>query len=184
MSSEPLSSESVPVEDPTWWRLSLREPLFPDSPEWSSYWWNHRYEQVTDLRTVDHYFNKVIEGSYIVSDLEELEDMLDLLPDRQGRQYICLVKDASDGELPADDANFRLLGFDVSDWTMTSSLTNCGLWLDELEPIAQSVNRHGLLTLEAAREAQRILPMLWPGDPHGLVSVWAIYEYAPSVLHT
>lgn len=44
------------------------------------------------------------------------------------------------------------------------------------------MHRHNLPffgILPDAQAAQRILPQAWPGDPHGLVTVWALYEVSP-----
>ncbi|MSU35006.1 MAG: hypothetical protein EXS36_07815 [Pedosphaera sp.] len=95
-----------------------------------------------------------------------------------GREYHLLFTDALANPLPPDP-RLRLLGHDLSDVTWTSSVMNCRRWRGRLAPIAARSGRNGLLTLEDAKAAQRLLPEEWPGDPHGRVTAWAIYEYNP-----
>ena len=64
----------------------------------------------------------------------------------------------------------------MSDETWTSSLLNCGRWQGILEPIARRTKENGLLKLEDAKLAQSLLPKAWGGDPHGFVTVWALFE--------
>jgi hypothetical protein len=64
----------------------------------------------------------------------------------------------------------------LSDETHTSSLLNCGPWEGKLSPLASRLNCYGLLTYEDAVLAQTLLPTEWPGDPHGEVTIWALYE--------
>ncbi|MHC5821186.1 MAG: hypothetical protein ACYT04_36280, partial [Nostoc sp.] len=70
----------------------------------------------------------------------------------------------------------KLLGYDLSDLTLTSSLLNCGRWIAVLAPIAQRVNQYGLLNLEDALKAQALLPEAWNYSHHGDVTIWALIE--------
>jgi len=70
----------------------------------------------------------------------------------------------------------RVMGYDLSDETWTSSLLNCGRWEGTLAPIAQRVNQYGLLSLEDAKTAQSLLPEAWHDDPHAMVTIWALFE--------
>jgi hypothetical protein len=134
--------------------------------------------QVRELRTIDSYFNTAADGSYAVGEtLDDLPSVLEMLPAPvPGRQYTLLFRDVPANEEPLEVPGATPLGYDLSDETHTSSLTNCGTWLGDLEPIAARVNEYGLLGLEDAKLAQRLLPQAWPEDPHGRVTVWALYE--------
>ncbi len=90
-------------------------------------------------------------------------------------EYYLLFMDALAGKLP-EHPRLKLLGYDLTDETWTSSVLNCGHWQGELAPIAQRTGKNGLLSLEDAKLAQALLPKAWPGDPHGLVTIWALFE--------
>jgi hypothetical protein len=75
-------------------------------------------------------------------------------------------------------AGFTLLGYDLCDETHTSSLLNCGSWADQLELFTKQQNDVGLLSLESAQEAKKLLPTVWGSDdPQALVDIWALYEF-------
>jgi hypothetical protein len=137
---------------------------------------NHRYLQVEELRTVDISFNKVIDGTYLFNSLDEIPVFLEMLPKPNANQYYMLSADALTHELPDEKYGLTLLGYDLSDWTSTSTLTNCCEWTDALAEIASSVNKFGLLDLERAKRAQRLLPELWNHSDHSQVTIWAVFE--------
>jgi hypothetical protein len=87
-----------------------------------------------------------------------------------------LLLDADTERVPADAHGYSLLGYDLSDWTHTSSLLNCGPWKGRLAPLAERLNEYGLLSHDDAITAKGLLLTEWPDDPHGDVTVWALYE--------
>lgn len=137
---------------------------------------------VREVRTIDWWFNPCVDGNYPVYSLDELWGLLEWLPKpAPGREYYLLFTNAlSGGDLP-EHPRLKLLGFDLSDETWTSSIFNCSTWQGELEAIAGRAGAHGLLSLEDAKLAQTLLPLAWPGDPHGIVTVWALFEVVPDV---
>jgi hypothetical protein len=178
-----MSDETIEVGDTDpagydsqFWRVSVRKILRPGDDGWSSYFANHPFLQVKELRTVDVYFNTVIDGTYLFESLDELPDFLEMLPKPEANQYYMVYADALTHEQPDARHGLTLLGHDLSDWTSTSTLTNCGTWTDELMEIAGTVNEFGLLDLARAKQAQRLLPKLWNNAPHSNVNIWAVYE--------
>jgi hypothetical protein len=132
------------------------------------------------MRTIDSWFNPCVEGNYLVGSLDEVWELLDqfLKPPGVG-EYHLLVTDALAGDLP-EHPRLKPLGYDLSDETWTSSLCNCWPWEGPLEPIARRAGENGLLDLEGAKLAKTLLPDLWPGDPHSIVTVWALFEILPA----
>lgn len=92
------------------------------------------------------------------------------------KQYYLLLADALNEAIPQNHPRLKLLGYDLSDETRTSSLLNCGRWEGILAPIAQRVNKYGLLNLEDAKIAQSLLPDAWCNEPHAFVTIWALFE--------
>jgi hypothetical protein len=132
---------------------------------------------------VDSWLNRYVDdsGSRPVQSFGDIPGALKSLPrPATDRQYHLLYLDAENEELPPDGPAFRLLGHDLSDYTETSSLLNCGPWQGRLAPLAQRLNGYGLLTFDDARLAKQVLPEEWPGDPHSAVMIWALYELAPA----
>ena len=116
--------------------------------------------------------------------LNALEDFGALLtqfkPLEPATEYYQLLVHLSLGRpAPRDPSRFRLLGYDLSDETHTSSLLNCGPWTGELAPFTLRLNPFGLLAQEDARMAQALLPDAWGNDPHSIVEVWALFEISP-----
>lgn len=184
--STELAREEIRETMSRYYRISTRRYRAmgdPDWEEWAAIAKGVGLGPLVEMRTVDGHFNPAVEesGSYLLNGPDEAWERLDLLPTPKGdREYYLLVFDAV--RHPAvDDPHFRLLGYDVSDETMTSSLMNCGSWNGELGSIAQRSQMNGLLTWDDAREAQRILPRVWNGDPHSHVFVWAMYEFIPGL---
>ena len=135
-----------------------------------------------DVRTIDSRCNPCIDGNYQVDTLDELWELLgmDMLPvPVAGNEYYLMFTDALGPNGSVQHPRLRLLGYDLSDETWTSSLLNCRPWLGVLEPIARRTGESGLLTLDDAKLAQRLLPQVWGGDPHGYVIVWALFEVTP-----
>ncbi|MDX1928282.1 MAG: hypothetical protein SFV81_17270 [Pirellulaceae bacterium] len=178
-----MSDEVVEVDntdragfDSQFWHIGVREILRPGDEGWLSYFYNHPFPQVKELRTIDVCFNKVIDGTYMFEDLDDMPDFLDMLPKPADKQYYLVYADALTHALPEETYGLKLLGYDLSDWTSVSTLTNCGTWTDELSHIASTVNHYGLLDLEHAERAQILLPKLWNNAPHSKVIIWAVFE--------
>ncbi len=74
-------------------------------------------------------------------------------------------------------AGWKLLGYDLSNETRTSSLHAYLRWEGQLEPLTQRLNEFGLLSLADAELARKLLPLEWgQHDPHAHVTIWALYE--------
>lgn len=159
--------------------LSTRRIRRLGDPEWDDYIQSIGLPHLTEVRTIDSWCNPHVDGTYSVSSLDELWELLDLdwlqVP-VAGQEYYLLFTDALGPNGSIQHPRLRLLGYDLSDETWTSSLLNCGQWQGVLEPIAQQTGENGLLSLEDAKLAQTLLPEAWGGDPHGYVTIWALFE--------
>lgn len=163
--------------------LSVRKIRRIGDPEWADYSHFIGLPRLQELRTIDSWCNPCVDGNYPVYSLDELWDRMEILPRPvPGNEYYLVFTDAiAPGPMPIHP-RMRLLGYDLSDETWTSSLLNCGRWLGELEPIAMRTGENGLLNLEDAVLARSLLPKMWPDDPHANVTVWALYEVLPDDL--
>lgn len=161
-----------------WW-LSTRIIRRKGEPEWDGYIDFIGLPQLHEIRTIDSWCNPHAEGSgnYGLESLEQMEEILDLLPcPIPGKEYYQLFTDALKVTIPENHPQLKLLGYDLSDETWTSSLLNCGRWQGNLAPLAQRVNQYGLLNLDDAKTAQSLLPVVWCNDPHAFVTIWALFE--------
>jgi hypothetical protein len=161
-----------------WW-LSTRVIRRAGEPEWADYINFLGLPHLAEVRSIDSWCNPHAEGSgnYALDDLEQLAEILDWLPRPiPGKQYYLLFTDALKQVIPQHHPQLKLLGYDLSDETWTSSLLNCGRWEGILAPIAQNVNQYGLLNWEDALTAQSILPDAWCNTPHAFVTIWALFE--------
>jgi hypothetical protein len=163
-----------------WW-LSTRIIRRANEPEWSDYINSIGLFQLQEIRTIDSWCNPHAEGSgdYLLDSLDQVWEFLldDLLPSPvMDEQYYLLFTDALSSEIGHNHPRLKLLGYDLSDETWTSSLLNCGRWEGILAPIAQRVNKYGLLSLEDAKIAQSLLPQTWHDNPHAMVTIWALFE--------
>lgn len=161
--------------------LSTRKILRANEDRWLDYINWIGLPPVQEIRSIDAWLNLYVgdSGYFECESWAEVDETLDCcLPQPlAGKEYYLLVVNALTEPLPTDNQRFKLLGYDLSDETHTSSLLNCGRWQHEtLAPIAQRVNACGLLSLEDAKLAQQLLPAAWCQDPHSFVSVWALYE--------
>ena len=157
--------------------LSTRKFFRAGDAGWASYVDFIGLPQLEEVRTIDGMLNEVVsDGNVGMASVEEIPEVLSFLQKAvAGESYYLLIADA-DRFPVAERPDLIFLGYDLSDWTWTSSLLNCGVWENELAPIAQRVNKFGLLSLEDARLAQGLLPQIWNGDPHAFVTVWALFE--------
>jgi hypothetical protein len=159
--------------------LSTRATRWVGAPDWDDFVRYKGLPHLREVRSIDTWLNPCVGGHHPVYSLDEVWERLELLPrPAREREYYLLFMDALDGDLP-EHPRLKLLGYDLSDETRTSSLLNCSDWQGELGPIAQRMGENGLLSLEDAKLAQALLPDAWPGDPHGLVTVWALFEVVP-----
>jgi hypothetical protein len=169
------------AEGGTMW-LSTRATRPRNAPDWDDFFRHKGMPHVRDVRSIDSWLNPSVDGHYGAGSLDQAWEMLDLLlkPPGEG-EYHLMFTDALAGDLP-EHPRLKLLGYDLSDETWTSSLLNCSNWQGELAAIAQRTGENGLLRrLEDARLAQALLPDAWPGDPHSLVTVWALFEILPAL---
>jgi hypothetical protein len=161
-----------------WW-LSTRVIRHADDPEWSGYINSVGLFHLREIRTIDSWCNPHVgdSGNFSLASLEQVWEMLDWLPTPiPSKQYYLLFTSVLNVKVPMSHHRLKLLGYDLSDETWTSSLLNCGRWEGVLEPIAQKVNEYGLLNLEDAKTAQTILPSAWNDNPHAFVTIWALFE--------
>jgi hypothetical protein len=162
--------------------LSLRRIRRSGEPEWDDYIDFVGLPHLREIRTIDSWCNPCVDGNYRVSTLDELWAQLEtgLLPiPVAGSEYYLLFTDALAPNGSVRHPRLRLLGYDLSDETWTSSLLNCGRWEGVLALIAQRTNANGLLSLDDAKLAQSLLPEAWGDNPHGVVTVWALFEVIP-----
>lgn len=164
------------------WYLSTRIIRGIGDLEWASYINSLSLPHLSEVRTIDSWCNPHADGSgdWEFQSLEEaLEEVWsdELLPlPVSSKQYYQLFTEALEEEIPQAHSRLKLLGYDLSDETWTSSLLNCGRWEGALAPIAQRVNQYGLLNLEDAKAAQALLPEAWGNDPHAFVTIWALFK--------
>lgn len=160
--------------------LSTRKIFHANEDRWLDYINWMGLPPVQEIRSIDSWLNQYVAdgGDIEFESWGELDELLAYSPKPEaGKEYYQLVVNALTESLPTDNQRFKLLGYDLSDETHTSSLLNCSGWAQEtLAPIAQRVNACGLLNLEDAKLAQQLLPAAWHQDPHSFVSVWALYE--------
>ena len=101
---------------------------------------------------------------------------VEMLPAPTASQYYLLAINLDAQFAAFAPTRWIFLGCDLCDETETSSLLNCGPWLGRLKPFTERLNSVGLLSLNDARDAQRLLPQEWGhGTDHARVDVWALY---------
>jgi hypothetical protein len=160
---------------------AIRRSGDPDDPKWDDFVRFVGIPNLREVRSIDSWCNPYVVGDYPVFSLDELWERLEQLPlPDPRREYHLLFTDALAPGPPLEHPRLRLLGYDLSDETWTSSLLNCSQWQGVLEPIARRRGENGLLgRLEDAKLAQALLPEAWGGDPHSHVTVWALFEVVP-----
>ena len=159
--------------------LSTRTKFRQGDAGWDKYAEFIQRPTLREVRSIDAALNSYVNncGSFQLHSWDDIASVTDLLPvpDRESTYYLLFLETEHEGAPPPQLAA-RLLGYDLSDETMTSSLLNCGAWKGPLLPIAERHNAFGLLSLDDALTAKKLLPAEWPNEPHGLVTVWALYE--------
>ncbi|MBW4422553.1 MAG: hypothetical protein KME13_25630 [Myxacorys californica WJT36-NPBG1] len=164
------------------WYFSTRVIRGVGDPEWAGYIDFLGLPHLSEVRTIDSWCNLHADDSGYW-EFQSLEEALgeawrdELLPlPVPGKQYYQLFTNALTEQIPQAHPRLKLLGYDLSDETWTSSLLNCGRWEGVLAPIAQRINQYGLLNLDDAKSAQVLLPEVWDDNPHAFVKIWALFE--------
>lgn len=162
--------------------LSTRRVRRRGDPEWDTYIEFVGLSHLREVRSIDSWCNPCVDGNYPAFTLDELwahlESGMPRAPACKSEYYL-MFADALGTKGSVEHPRLRLLGYDLSDETWTSSLLNCGRWQGVLEPIARRASENGLLGLEDAKLAKALLPEAWGDDPHGLVTIWALFEVSP-----
>jgi len=161
---------------------SVRTRIRKGDERWLVYINAVQRPHLDEVRTMDWYMNPYAPHAGDVNCTPEtLAQALDDLPvpDPEENEYCLLAIDLltepeSVARLPE---GWKLLGYDVSDETRTSSLHNCGSWEGLLEPLVHRLNEFGLLSLADAELARKLLPLEWgEQERHAHVTIWALYE--------
>jgi len=162
--------------------LSVRTKIRRGDKRWLEYIKAVDRPHLDEVCTIDFYMNPYApHASNERCTPETLAQALDDLPipDPEKNEYYQLTIDMlTEPEAVARlPDGWKLLGYDVSDVTRTSSLHNCGPWEGLLEPLARRLNDVGLLSLADAELARKLLPMEWGENmDHANVTIWALYE--------
>jgi hypothetical protein len=162
--------------------LSVRKKIRRGDKRWLVYVEASERPQLDEVRTMDWYMNPYAPDAGDVNcTVETLDQAFDELPvpDPEKNEYCLLAVDLlTEPEYVARlPDGWKLLGYDVSDETRTSSLHNCGSWKGLLEPLVHRLNEFGLLSLADAELARKLLPMEWGENmDHAHVTIWALYE--------
>src|SRR5512144_2357772 len=142
--------------------LSRRSIRRLGDAEWEDHMNFIGLRHLLEIRTIDWWGNPCIDGKLRLSSLDELWEAVSKLPKRATeREYRLLFTDALGPWGMLQHPRLRLLGYDLSDQTLTSSVLNCGRWEGVLEPIAKRTRDNGLLELPDAKLAQALLPEAW-----------------------
>jgi hypothetical protein len=160
--------------------VSTRQRFRQGDPGWDGYiaWIGLTIEEV---RTIDAKLNKYVdECGDLYCAPSEVETVIEMLPKPSNdREYTLLAAAVGSEGCPEELAGFELLGCDLSDETITSSVVNCGPWRGLLAPFVQRINSYGLLSVADAREAQKLLPQEWGDNPHASATIWAVFAKRP-----
>ncbi len=105
--------------------MSTRAIRRSGDTDWDDFFRYKGMPHVREVRSIDSWLNPCVEGHYVAGSLDIMWEMLDLLlkPPRAG-EYHLMFMDALAGDLP-EHPRLKLLGYDLSDETWTSSLLNC-----------------------------------------------------------
>jgi hypothetical protein len=160
--------------------LGLRRKFRKGDDGWFDYIEFIGLPHLSEVRTIDAGLNRYPPNDgYTQCTLETLAQALDELPIPDANDEYCLLavdlltESESVARLPD---GWKLLGYDLSDKTQTSSLLNCGPWEGQLEPLTHRLNEVGLLSLADAELARKLLPLEWGDhDHHAHVTIWALY---------
>ena len=161
--------------------VSTRQVLQLGDAAWDAYIKWIALPHLRQVRTVDPGLNEYVDdcGS-IYCDRSEIRGALGRLPEpRSAREYYLLGTKVESTSWTETFDGFDYFGCDLSDETMTSSLLNCGPWTGLLQPFVGRLNSYGLLSVDDARQAQKLLPTEWgANEPHAFADVWALFGRA------
>jgi len=163
--------------------VSTRKTFQRGDASWDAYVKSIELPRLDQVRTVDAGLNECVDDSgNVYCDRSEIRDALGTLPvPRSAREYYLLGTKVDTESWNETFDSFAFLGCDLSDGTMTSSLLNCGPWNGLLQPFVDRLNSYGLLSVDDAFKAQRLLPVEWGAEePHAIVDVWAVFGRALS----
>ncbi len=163
--------------------VSVRRKIRRGDKRWLEYVKAVDRPYLDEVRTIDFYMNPyALHAGDIECTPETLAQALDDLPipDPNDQYYLLAIDLLTEPEFVARlPDGWKLLGYDLSDETQTSSLHNCGRWEGQLEPLTRRLNGVGLLSLADAELARKLLPMEWgETERHAHVTIWALYERA------
>ncbi|WP_341529670.1 hypothetical protein WKK05_10335 [Nostoc sp. UHCC 0302] len=162
--------------------LSTRAILRVNNRQWLDYFDSLGLPHRTEIRSIDSWCNPHVHYSenFRLHSLEQAWDLLDWLPSPISiRQYYLLFTNADKQRILLNHPRLQLLGHDLLDREFNSSLLNYRPWKGTLAPLAQRVNKYGLLSWDDAKAAQAILPELWHGVPRSWVTIGALFEILP-----
>lgn len=168
-----------PVDLPIW-RVGLRRPHDVTDPMWSGYLADLDLVGRHDVCSIDGWvcpYGRREPGDAAFATLAEVERYLPHVDIGGDDEYALVFVDADVATLPVDHPALRLVGYDLSDETHTSSLLNCGPWHEQgLGELAVRRNERGLLDRADAYAARDLLPIAFFDDYHGWCTVWALFE--------
>jgi len=159
--------------------VSVRRRFRRGDKGWSDYLEYVDLPPLSEVRTIDSGLNHYAQDSgYEECTTETLAQALKELPIPDPKDEYCLlaINLTTDTTERVPDG-WKLLGYDLTDETHTSSLLNCGPWEGKLQPFMERLNEVGLLSRADAELARKLLPIEW-GETmdHANVDVWALYE--------
>lgn len=161
--------------------VSVRRKMRRGDTRWLEYVEAIDRPYLDEVRTIDSYMNHYAPHAGDEQCTPETVDRaLGELPspDPNSEYYLLAIDLLAEPECVARlPSGWKLLGHDLSDETQTSSLHNCGRWEGRLEPLTRRLNNVGLLSLQDAELARKLLPQEW-GEKmdHAKVTIWALYE--------
>lgn len=162
--------------------VSVRRKFRKGDAGWLKYIKFANLPHLSEVRSIDAQLNRYLpDDGDIDCTLETLDEDVNFLlsPDPNDRdEYYCMLAiDLLHDSVPRVPDGWKLLGYDLSDKTETSSLLNCGPWEGQLEPLVHRLNEFGLLSLADAELARKLLPIEWgEQEHHAHVQIWAVYE--------
>lgn len=161
--------------------VSVRRKIRRGDARWLEYVESVNRPFLDEIRTIDFYMNPYAPHAGDEQCTPETLDQAcgDLpIPDSNNEYYLLAIDLLAEPEFAARVPDgWKLLGYDLSDETQTSSLHNCGRWEGQLEPLTRRLNEYGLLSLADAELARKLLPLEWGENmDHANVTIWALYE--------
>lgn len=157
--------------------VSTRNVFRRGDPGWEAYAEWIALPHLTEVRTLDAALNTCVrECGSLDCSLSDLESAMSLLPvPDPAHEYLMLAVPLVSSGLPSL-TEWRFLGCDLADETMTSSVLNCGPWAGQLARFTDRLTPFGLLALDDAQEAQRALVSEWGlEEPHSSTTAWALF---------